>query len=316
MIFQKTTWLKSALVCTLSCSVLTSCLVEKPDLKDDDGAPVTVAQVTDAINQAWGSFEPEAMGLGEYSYVVKTVKLSSMDPKVTEDHLVQIIDVCHHDVAKGTQYTLVQTVREFDDKGTPTEVSTQRQLFLNDPEASATSAALRSQAVESFRNSLASVGVTGAAFAMPHLMSANVTAQSVGLSFEIGSGLANVCKAREGETVNCFNLVVDEVEEDLPTLLKESSACAGFPNCKWLKKRVAFDFVIEAEDGKGNIQRNKAKYTATFVPAAPFLSRLASYCYSGLTSINGQTYPVEICEQLQDMRARTEAPDPAKTCAP
>ncbi len=317
----KFSWHKRVATSIMSVFVLTSCLVEKPDLQSTDGPPMAQKQLAAAIEKAWGAFQPETMGEGEYVYTVKAVKISNSNPKVTADYLTQIIDVCHDSTQKEMVYTVAQTVREFGENGEPTEVTTQRPLIVADPpetgSATVHEAGLHEMMAEETSEKLLQV-YDDQEFVQPDLAEGIVRTQSVvPLSPEIALYVASrMCVPQKGENFGCYNLKTSTIDEDLPSVLRESGKCVGFPGCRWQRKIVSFDVIAEGKDENGNSHRQKTRISLGFTPQTPFLARLTSYCQSGLAKINGKTYPVEICDKVQDLRARTVVPDPTVECPP
>jgi hypothetical protein len=257
--------------------------MKKPDLKDDDGEPAATASVQQALLGAWGDADATDMSLNEFAYTEKKLMIPGMPDRLTFMEGKTIQQVAEN--AEEKEYTIVQQIAEVISENETKLSTSQRKIVAK-------------KGGELFGKPASQDALVAMSSGDVHTMEA-----ALPLSIETLQSLLFACVRDTGWDVECFNLTTWEETEPLPPQVGSRPGCEGLADCRWRKKVVRFDLVLDQLDSDTNTRvRSKAIYTIKMSPDAPFMSRITDFCYNGLATVGNAKIPVTLCQSILNFR--------------
>lgn len=266
-----------------------SCM-KKPDFANDDGPVAQVAEVQNALIDAWGEPDPLTIDKGEFSYIETSQTIAEL-PAVTRQQDTKTVVGVVDQPDKKIFDILQRTVEIISD-------SEQREFSSHlDPISApkATAERLTEQAKNQTRamaqGDLSALAAT--ALPLPHnTMNALLCFCTQGL-----------CGNVSDWKPSCHNLEALRETVPAPPLVAAQTNCGGLPNCEIRKNVVRFDIILEDKDPQTNATvRSKSRITVKFSTDVPYLSHLTDYCTESLVPIQNQRIPVRICQSLKNFQ--------------
>lgn len=279
--------LKTKLSLSLAALLLAgSACMKKPELDNEDGPQSSAEDIASAVVNAWGDAQIHSISLNEFVQVNKEYIIGETAPQTVAADGKSVTKVVYSPDGKEKQYTVIQEYREFKENNQQSSTVTERTFATEAPQPQP--------------------GVLNAPEMLVAQRFSQMAAQNaLDISFEYMIEAATMCRPspQHGWNPTCHNLKTYDLVVDPPAAIRAQPDCGGLPNCKLLKRVVSFDLIVPFTDENGVADRQKLIYTIQIAPDAPFLSRVASYCYQGMASIKddqGKThkFPLTVCQNL------------------
>ncbi|MBX2988589.1 MAG: hypothetical protein KF802_11895 [Bdellovibrionaceae bacterium] len=255
-------------------AVTTSCM-KKPDLSQDDGAPVAIEDFEETVVDTWGSASPMSIQRNEFAYTEKTLEISSLPLRVAMQDGKTVQSVT--DTPEKRTYIIAQQVTEIDNNNEGKQSTSEYPLEIGKSLA------------------LSNDGLIHAAEDRP----------GIPIGYFTMASLVGACRSSEDGKwkSQCYDLKTWVEDEEAPPQVAARPGCEGLTNCRWKKRAFSFTRVVEFVDPDSQTTvRSKIIYTAKVSPDAPYLSRLTDFCIRGLTAVGNQKIPVTICESIRNFR--------------
>lgn len=255
--------------------------MQNKKLEEDLGAKVSNEEYQKAVIASWGEADISDMKKNDYAYVEKNISLNNGPMNKIYGKGMTITNV--DDAGDYNDYHLVIQSEETSD-GTQNKMSTRERVLsvkkANAPEQQ--SVKVQEKSIREQNEGVSQLDAEDEIQSTP---------------FENFAGLIKMCSYANFE---CFRLVVEKFEEDVPLEIKDKN-CRHFANCKWSGKKVSF--VVRVTPSGGETETNKAqinKISFKIVNDISFLFRMVDYCFEGISEYKGQKFPVKICQTLKD----------------
>ncbi len=281
--------IKKILVLLILCS---GCLKRPPELAIDDGEPVNISAVEDALANGFGDVNPLQIKQNEFVALAQTQQIYDLPERIgyQAGTSVQKREV----FADRVDYTLIQQLVEYDAGQNQKSSTSQRKISIG-------TGAVQARGVSQHPTIQFCRSIFNSSQNMAQRIKANLVGRasdrSSPISLESFCSVALACEM-VGE---CFNFETETTFESPPSAVAKSANCQGIPNCKLKVVTTKFAFVFMDVDSQGNELRNKILYEVKVSPDVPYLSRLLSQCRQGIVPIDKNTKVyAKICDKVTD----------------
>lgn len=268
---------------------LGGCLLELPDMKNDDGPRVDPSAVEKAMDWAWGAdtFDGSQNKVNDIVGFTKSVQLYGQSPHAIQLEALRVVNVSNQlqDPDGYTYRNVTLAVTRLDltkensqavTKEYPPYPFFERSLSLNTQQFG-------------LKANLTEHQIQATSSDAPYLSIHNYIIYS------------QACYANANWNPSCHNLSYWETVEDPPPFVKNDPQCRGLSPCQIRVRYVQFDLVSEVEDeSRGSLIRQKTLMRMKFSPDVPYLARLLSLCYQGTGKYENQPYVATVCNDVDN----------------
>lgn len=266
-------------------------------MEEDLGEPLNSTEVEEKMVDAWGSLEFDEVKLKDFAYVEKSIKVSSDAHVVlsTGTLVSKIEDGYLSDGTPARQLTLtIEAVETPDPKLPPQKSVREKPLTYRRPTAESSQLMYNQiRKAQGLRAEKVNNEI--------HVMDTENEVQTT--SFEMYASLVGLCSIKK---VQCFQFKLTKANEPPPEAVKQDPNCRGLPECQWPVTTIQFVAVLSETDPKTGVEsKSKSIIRMKLQQDVPFLSKLIQYCYEGISTYQGQKFPVSICYDLKDFRKGT-----------